>query len=93
MRAFLTAGSVKAASFSIMKHARDIMYEARNWTNSEEWCIYPDGMINGRWAALCTHRLQLHLYRPAPYPHDTSSALPYILLKLSGSGKDLGSVE
>ncbi|KYN16104.1 hypothetical protein ALC57_11629 [Trachymyrmex cornetzi] len=49
-------------------------------------CTLNDGMINGRWAALCTHRLQLHLYRPAPYPYDTSSALPYILLELSRSG-------
>lgn len=30
-----------------------ITYEARNWTNAEEWCIRLDGMINGLWAAMC----------------------------------------
>lgn len=92
MEAFSIA-EVEAASSSIMNHAWDAIYKARNWMNSEEWCIHLDGMINGRWAALCTHRLQLHLYRPAPYPYDTSSALPYILLELSRSGKDLSLVE
>lgn len=36
--------------------------------------------------------LQLYLYQPVPYPHDTSFTVPYILLELSRSGKDLGSV-